>query len=243
MLPAKRLLLSLTLMFSAAAAWADPVEERVRARMQALQPDLKIEQVQPAAKQGLYQVQLRGGQFLYTDAEVEFIFHGQLYQVQGDQAVNLTERAQQTVYAEMLTALNDDEFIVFPAAEKHATITVFTDTDCGYCQKMHAEVAELNRQGIEVRYLAYPRQGLAGLTYDTMVSVWCADDPLTAMTQAKNRQVVERKTCKHPIEKHYALGQMMGVQGTPTIFLANGEVLPGYLPASLLVKRALQAQE
>lgn len=228
------------LLLSVGFAWADSGTEFVRQKMLRLQPDLVIEQVSPAAKSGWFQVQVRGGQFLYVDEAVEYILHGQLYQVQDDAAVNLTEQAQQRLQAAKLKTLAADEMVIFPAKNKRASITVFTDVDCSYCQKLHAEVEQLNALGIEVRYLAYPRQGLTGNTYNTMVSIWCADDPLVAMTKAKRQQRIEKKTCKHPIDKHFALGRMFGVQGTPTIILDSGELLPGYLPAEQLAARAIK---
>jgi len=228
------------LLLSVGFAWADSGTEFVRQKMLRLQPDLVIEQVSPAAKPGWFQVQVRGGQFLYVDEAVEYILHGQLYHVQGDSTVNLTEQAQQRLQAAKLKTLSADEMVIFPAKNKRASITVFTDVDCSYCQKLHAEVEQLNALGVEVRYLAYPRQGLSGSTYNTMVSIWCADDPLVAMTKAKRQQRIEKKTCKHPIDKHFALGRMFGVQGTPTIILDSGELLPGYLPAEQLAARAIK---
>ncbi|HAH80198.1 MAG TPA: protein-disulfide isomerase, partial [Gammaproteobacteria bacterium] len=44
-----------------------------------------------------------------------------------------------------------------------------TDVDCGYCRKLHNEMAQINELGIEVRYLAYPRAGVDSDTHDKMV--------------------------------------------------------------------------
>ena len=49
---------------------------------------------------------------------------------------------------------------------------IFTDIDCGYCRKLHKEVPELNRLGVAVRYLAYPRAGIGSISYDKAVSAW-----------------------------------------------------------------------
>ncbi|HCL3986751.1 TPA: thioredoxin fold domain-containing protein, partial [Pseudomonas aeruginosa] len=42
--------------------------------------------------------------------------------------------------------------------------------------------------------------------------------------------------------KQFQMGQMVGVQGTPAIVLANGQLLPGYQPAKQLAKLALEAK-
>ncbi|MNG22971.1 Thiol:disulfide interchange protein DsbC precursor [compost metagenome] len=119
---------------------------------------------------------------------------------------------------------------------------MFTDTDCGYCQKLHSEVPELNRLGVEVRYVAFPRQGLQSPAYKELVSVWCAKDRQGAMNLAKTRQEVPAAECDNPVAKQYALGQMIGVSGTPAIVLANGKLIPGYQPAPQLAKLALEAK-
>ena len=157
--------------------------------------------------------------------------------------VNLTEQLQQKVAAELVNKLDPADMVIFPATETKAKITVFTDVDCGYCQKLHNEVPALNRAGVEVRYLAWPREGMSGKTYNTMVNIWCADDRQEAMTRAKRRQSVKPATCRTPIERQYALGHQLGIRGTPAIVLENGEVVPGYMPATQLAAKALQAKQ
>ena len=46
--------------------------------------------------------------------------------------------------------------LVFSPKDPKYTITVFTDIDCGYCRRLHSQIAEYNRLGIRVRYLFYP---------------------------------------------------------------------------------------
>ena len=43
-------------------------------------------------------------------------------------------------------------------------------------------------------------------------------------------------SCDNPVRAQYALGQKMGVRGTPALLLESGELLPGYLPPPKLVK-------
>lgn len=224
-------------------AQAGSVEDQMRKQLKLLQPDLLIDEISPVSGSSLYQVQLNGGQFLYMDESAEFILHGQLYQVGNGIAVNLTEQAQQRVAATLLDKLDPADMVIFPATDKKASITVFTDVDCGYCQKLHGEVPELNKAGVEVRYLAWPRQGLSGKTYDTMVSIWCAEDQQQAMTSAKQRKAIAPASCKHPVERQHALGQQLGIRGTPAIFLENGQHLPGYMPAQQLLAQVLKQQD
>ncbi|MCQ4347717.1 thioredoxin fold domain-containing protein [Pseudomonas stutzeri] len=229
---------------SAIAQAADP-DQTIRQALKSLQPDLPIEAIGESPMPGLYQVQLKGGRLLYTSADAQFVLQGFLFQVKDGKTVNLTEQAESRAVAKEINAIPVSEMVVFPAdakAAKKTHITVFTDTDCGYCQKLHSEVPELNRRGVEVRYVAFPRQGVGSHGYNTLVSVWCAKDSREAMNLAKSRQEVPKAECDNPVTRQYALGQMIGVQGTPAIVLANGQMIPGYQPAPQLAEAALAAQ-
>lgn len=227
----------------ASAVQANDAEQKIRQALLSVQPDLPVEKVTSSPMTGLYQVHLQGGRLLYASADGEFLLQGNLFQIQNGQATNLTEQVEQQAIGQQINSLSLDEMVVFAAQNTKTHITVFTDTDCGYCQKLHSEVAELNKLGVDVRYLAFPRQGVGSHGYETLTSIWCADDPLAAMDLAKARKDVAKKTCENPIDKQYALGKTVGVQGTPTIILANGQIIPGYQPAQQLAKQALKAQQ
>jgi len=214
----------------------------IRQSLQSIQPDLPIEAIAESQMPGLYQIQLKGGRQLYASADGQFLMQGYLFQIKDGKAVNLTEQHETRAIAKEINSIPAKEMVIFPAEQAKTHITVFTDTDCGYCQKLHSEVAELNRLGVEVRYVGFPRQGLQSPAYKELVSVWCAKDPQAAMTLAKSRQPVAEAQCDNPVAKQYALGQMIGVSGTPAIVLANGKLIPGYQPAPQLAKLALEAK-
>lgn len=223
------------------AADAD-ADQAIRKTLKAIQPDLPIEAIAESPMQGLYQVQLAGGRMLYASANGEFVMQGYLFQVKDGKALNLTEQSESVAVAKTINAIPLSEMVVFAGDKPKTHITVFTDTDCGYCQKLHSEVPELNRLGVEVRYMAFPRQGLESAAAKELANVWCAKNPQEAMNRAKTRQAVEAAECANPVAKQYALGQMIGVSGTPAIVLANGKIIPGYQPAPQLAKIALEAQ-
>lgn len=220
---------------------ADP-DQVIRESLQSIQPDLPIEAIAESQMPGLYQIQLKGGRQLYASGDGQFLMQGYLFQIKDGKAINLTEEHETKEIAKEINGIPDKEMVIFAAEQAKTHITVFTDTDCGYCQKLHSEVPELNRLGVEVRYVAFPRQGLQSPAYKELVSVWCAEDPNAAMNLAKSRQEVPAAQCDNPVAKQYALGQMIGVSGTPAIVLANGKLIPGYQPAAQLAKIALEAK-
>ena len=237
-----RLGTALCLAFVAVIAQAGEAEDAIRKTLNSMQMDVPADAIQAAPMAGLYQVNLPGGRVLYASADGKYLIQGYLFAVENGKGKNLTQIEEAKGVAKTLNAVDRSDMVIFAPKEPKTHITVFTDTDCGYCQKLHTEVPELNKLGVEVRYMAFPRQGLSGPTYETMVSVWCAKDRNAAMDLAKARKSVPEANCANPIARQFELGQQIGVNGTPAIVLANGQVIPGYQPAAQLAKTALEAR-
>lgn len=199
---------------------------------------LVVESVAPSQIPGLYEVQYaNGGPLVYATAEGDYFVLGDLYSVGPDGFVNLAEQRRDGQRKEMLDGIAEKDMIVFsPEGEARAHITVFTDVTCFYCQKLHREVPELNKRGVEVRYLAYPRAGTDSDGYRKLASAWCADNPQDTLTRLKRKESVPENVCTpNPIADQYRLGQEMGVRGTPAIVTGTGQMIPGYQSADELM--------
>lgn len=232
----KYLLLSISLCLLAplsALAGTAEVEKALGAAL----PQLEIKSITESKMDGMYRVVDQRGQVIFASSDGQHFVTGELYSVSGGELVNVSEQERQGARVEQLATLNKGDRITFPAkGEQKAHITVFTDIDCGYCRKLHNEVPRMNELGISVSYLAFPRAGVGSSSYNKLVSVWCADDRLDAMTQAKAGKTLPRKSCENPVAAEYALGNALGVNGTPAIVLDDGALLPGYMPADQLAK-------
>ncbi|MCJ1885498.1 DsbC family protein [Pseudomonas sp. LA21] len=238
-----RLLAAAALGLASTLALAAEPDQAIRATLQSLQPDLPIEAIAKSPLEGIYEVQLKGGRVLYASADGQFVVQGNIYQVKDGKPTNLTEVAESAGVAKTINGIPTADMVVFPAkGETKAHITVFTDTTCPYCQKLHAEVPDLQKRGIEVRYLAFPRQGPNSPGDAQLQAVWCSKDRQAAMTDMFHEKEVKAAKCDNPVNKQLELGQMVGVQGTPAIILANGQMLPGYQPAGQIAKLALEAK-
>lgn len=180
---------------------------------------------------GLYEV-IAGGQIVYMTSDAHYVFSGDLLDMKTK--VNVTDSKRDSVRLSALNSVSEKDMIIFAPKETKHTITVFTDIDCGYCRKLHNEIAEYNKLGIKVRYLAYPRAGIPSDSYNKAVTVWCSDDRKKAITAAKNGENLPNKTCDNPVAHEFELGQQLGVTGTPALILENGKLYPGYAPAKQL---------
>ena len=150
---------------------------------------------------------------------------------------DITEGAKSEIRKELMVDIDQESQIVFAPEEPSYELTVFTDIDCGYCRKLHAQVPEYNENGISIRYMAFPRAGIGSRSYEKAVTVWCADDPQQAMTDAKAGEEMAPVQCDNPVAEQYQLGQAMGVSGTPALLTADGQLIPGYVPPSQLRER------
>ncbi|QDE32433.1 MULTISPECIES: bifunctional protein-disulfide isomerase/oxidoreductase DsbC [Shewanella] len=188
--------------------------------------------IQQSPVDGLYQALTDRG-VLYVTKDGAKLFHGNLYDMDKGMK-NLTEAALAGPRIKLLKPFEDDMLVYKAKNEKHV-VTVFTDVDCGYCRKLHNQMQGYNDLGITIRYLAFPRAGIPSANADEMQAVWCAKDPLKAMTEAKNGGNVKAASCGIDIAAQYKLGVSFGVNGTPALILENGVMVPGYqAPAELL---------
>jgi thiol:disulfide interchange protein DsbC len=208
-------------------ATADP-----RAAIAKKFPPSKPEDVRLSPVPGVYEVAI-GADTAYVSADGKYIFAGDLFEI--DSRTNLTEAKRSVSRSKLLAKIDEREAIVFGSASAKHTITVFTDVECGYCRKLHGEIDELNKLGVRVRYLAYPRSGPGSEDWRKMEQVWCSSDRKTAITRAKQDQEVKSANCgATPVAKQFQLGDDLGVRGTPAIFTVDGDYIGGYLPPSAL---------
>lgn len=216
----------------AAASAASAAERKVRAALTSLDPDFRPDYIGGAPFPGFREV-VAGGQVLYVSDDGRYLMQAQPFDIQAKQFA-ASEGLLAYRRRQLQTIVASDRIVFAPANPKY-TISVFTDIECGYCRKLHSEIAELNRRGIAVEYLAFPRMGLGSQDHKDMIAVWCAADRRQALTAAKSGQPVPARDCKNPVSMEYELGQRLGVNGTPAIFAADGTQLGGYLPPAQLL--------
>ena len=206
----------------------------IRAALLKIVPNASIDSIKPTVIPGYREVAI-GGRIVYVSDDGKYLIQGALINLSN--RANLTESSEAVLRRGVLDGVGRDRRIVFSPANPKYRITVFTDIDCAYCRKLHAQVAEYNKAGIAVEYLFFPRAGINSESYNKAVSVWCASNRQQALTDAKLDKPIAKKTCANPIAMEYNLGQKVGVDGTPAIYAADGTQLGGYLsPAEMLAK-------
>jgi thiol:disulfide interchange protein DsbC len=210
---------------------AGTAEARAVDAIRKLNARLAIDHVGPSPLPGFVEI-VTGGQVVYVSDDGKYLVQGTMYDIAAKKDVG--EAALAKVRSDLIRTIPESDRIVFAAPNPKHTVVVFTDVECGYCRKFHSQIADYNKAGITVEYVAFPRAGIGSPDYDKMVSVWCATDRKKALTDAKNDRPVPGKTCTNPISAEYNLGQRVGLEGTPMILSEDGAVLGGYLPPDQL---------
>ena len=229
-----RLILFITALLAVVGISADPdLEGFLRKSITDVFPDVEITRIKPAPIPGLYEVML-GTEMIYLSEDGRYILQGDLIDL--GEKINLSEQERAAARKQVLESIPASETIDFVPENARHTVYVFTDITCGYCQRFHRDMAELNGKGVAVRYLAFPRAGINTDSFREMESVWCAADPNEAMTLAKGGRPVKPARCDNPVQRQYELGQTLDVRGTPAIYLENGQEMPGYVPPDDLLE-------
>lgn len=185
---------------------------------------------------GLLQVFTDRGLF-FASADGQYLIQGEVFDLKNKAHVN--EQVMKPMRQQGIKQLTSSA-IEYKAKNEKFVVTVFTDTDCGYCRKLHNEMQDYLNAGITVRYLAYPRGGENSQTFKTLESIWCSKDKQGAMNKAKAGNEVSVAKCENDVAAQYHLGQSFGINGTPAMILPDGSLIPGYQPASALAAALTQ---
>ena len=214
---------------------ADAAEVQLRESLSQLAPDMHITSIAESVMPGVYEV-VSGAQVYYLTPDGRYMLEGSIIDL--EQRVDVSEQRRGSLQMSLINQIPEDQMLVFnnEAGDAERSITVFTDTDCGFCQRLHQEIEAITEADIRVRYLLFPRAGIDSASSEELQSVWCADDQQQAMTIAKTGGRVPSATCANPIESHMAIAGQVGLRGTPLIYLDNGTKIPGYQPAAELIK-------
>jgi thiol:disulfide interchange protein DsbC len=220
------------LYLTTATAADNAADTAIRTAIRKILPNATIDEINPSPINGMSEV-IMGSELYYASNDGRYIIQGGSL-IDMNTRIDLSEERLKGIRHRLLSKVDQKDEIIFPASKERHVITVFTDIDCGYCRKLHKEINEYNKLGISVRYLSFPRTGLNSPSYLKAESVWCSKDRNDALTRAKAGENLPPGKCDNPVRRELELGQQLGVNGTPAIFLEDGTLLPGYVPAAKL---------
>ncbi len=229
-----RLLFALLFTCSISSVFADAADD-VKKEVEKKFPDVKVERVTKTVY-GLYEVYL-GSEIVYTDEAVNFLIAGSLIDAQTRS--NVTEARMNKLLAIKFADLPFNQAIKLVRGKGERQLAVFEDPNCGYCKRFEADLNSMDN----ITAYIFPYAILAEDSTEKAKSIWCSPDRLRAWQDQLLRQKppVASTTCENPVEKNYALGQKMRINGTPTLFFTDGERVPGAISKERIEARLAEA--
>ena len=191
-------------------------------------PTAKVDEVRKAEALGLYEVRI-GSDILYSDEKGNYLVHGEIMEVKSRK--NLTEIRRNKLAQIKFSDLPLELAVKTVRGNGKRVFATFEDPNCGYCKKLAKEMVGMT--DITMYTFLYPI--LSPDSTEKTKAIWCAADRAKAWNgYMVNGATPATANCDTPTEKVLALGQKLNVRGTPTIFLANGERIPGAVPVDKL---------
>ncbi len=173
---------------------------------------------------------------LLVSADGRYIIQGDVIDLTKRQIMPVSDKVK-SIKKDLIKSINEDNKIIYPAANEKHVIHVFTDVDCPFCRKLHNNTDVMNDLGITIKLLAAPLASLHPYAQGKMEKIWCADNRNEAMDEYnEDKTIPDSKDCNNPVANQLAISKRLSVSGTPAIFLEDGSHLAGYLSPTALLK-------
>ncbi|MDD3266567.1 MAG: DsbC family protein [Burkholderiales bacterium] len=193
----------------------------------------KIDQVNPTKIDGLYEVVV-GRKIFYVSTDGKYAMFGNLVDLDSKQSV--TEQRTQEVSKIDFSKLPLDLAVKQVNGDGSRKIAVFTDPDCPYCKMFEKQVVS-QLTNVTVYSFLFPLPIHPNAKSDSQ-KIWCSKDRAAtfAAWMQKDTPLPADTSCDtSDLDKVIKIGtDVVGVDGTPTIILSTGEIIPGMLPAEQL---------
>lgn len=240
----KPLLIAILLTAGVAAAADDTksTSESVMAVLKSKYPKTTFKSVAETHLPGIYEVEM-GKNVAYIEKEGRYFLFGHLFDMETQK--DLTEEkfpreasANEGNAPGQASAKIDVGLLPVADAIKQVRgagerkIYVFSDPDCPYCKQLEGTLASI--ENVTIHTFMFPIDSLHPEAKRKAVGVWCSKDKAKAWDDLTRRGIVQSGACDNPIDRNVALAEKLGINGTPTIILADGTLIPGAVPAARL---------
>ncbi|MCM2251993.1 MAG: DsbC family protein [Ramlibacter sp.] len=220
------------------AGTAHAQEAAIRKNLAERVPQMgKVDEVSKTPMPGLFEVRV-GTELYYSDAEGNFIFHGQMIDTR--QQRNLTEERMEKLLAIDFSALPLKDAFTIVRGNGKRKLAVFQDPNCTYCKRFERDMQKVDN--ITVYMFLYPILGPDSA--DKSRNIWCARDKGKVWQDWMVReQSAPAASCDTAaVARNVEFGKKHRITGTPTLVFADGTRVPGAIPAAQVEKLLADAK-
>lgn len=227
----KRSVSTLMLVGSLLACTANADQASIKSVFNQEFPGSNISSITKLSYLDLYEVVIDGHIF-YTDKNATYVIMGNIIDIKAKK--NITNERLQQLNIVKFNELPLNQAIKFVKGNGSRKLAIFSDPECPFCKKFEQELSKVDN--ITLYIFPYPIAGLHPKSVAESKAIWCAPDKMLAWQNAllKNTPPDNTGDCNNPIDANITLGNKLNINGTPTLIFANGERLPGMVPADKL---------
>jgi thiol:disulfide interchange protein DsbC len=222
-------------MFSHSAFAADTVlsnkEATVMAALQKQYPKTVFKSVTASPLPGIFEV-IMGKNVAYVEESGKYFLFGHMFDMHTQTDLTAEKIQMERVGKIDFDALPRDDAVVIVRGNGSRKMAVFSDPECPYCRQLEVNLTELT--DVTIYLYLFPIAQLHPEAKAKTVGVWCAKDRVRAWEDLMRRGEVPSGQCDHPIDRNVALAESLGINGTPTIVLPDGTIVPGSMPLAKL---------
>ena len=221
----KNILLLITIMLLVSCAKRDEVDVDIRKTVSNAYPDVAIDEIKKI-DDNFHEI-IINKQIYYATNDGKYLIVGNVINLNTKESI--TENTKMNQRLSIIDSIDMKNFMIFKPKKTDHILTIFTDTSCPYCQKLHNEIPDLLENNIEIRYVLFSRNGNDVDAYQQLVSAWCSADKVDALEDLFSGDILDDvSNCENPIARNFDYAGLLSVEGTPTIFLEDGRIIPGY---------------
>jgi len=199
----------------------------------------KVESVTKSGYLGLYEVYADGNIF-YTDEKVSaIVVSGQL--IDAKTMKNVTDERMKKLTAIKFGDLPLERAIKQVRGDGKRVMATFEDPNCGYCKRLAKELQKLDNVTIYTFLLPI----LSEDSVHKSKQIWCSSDRAKVWMDwmADGKAPAGREDCDTAaVTKNQEFAHKLNITGTPTIFFADGERVPGAIPLARIEQKLGQTK-
>jgi thiol:disulfide interchange protein DsbC len=188
----------------------------------------KIEEISKTPMPGVFEIRVQGNEIFYTDAKGDFLIQGAL--IDTKQKRNLTEERNDKLSAVPFDSLPLKYAFTQVKGNGKRKLVVFADPNCGYCKRFERDLQKIDN--VTIYHMMYPVLGEDSKIKSRNIA--CAKDRAKTWNDWMLQGTPPpNATCdNHNIEAIVEFGKKYRINGTPTLFVADGTRVPGAIDAA-----------